>query len=323
MGVNIVLLTNDPQLKRYLSDALAKAPGTTLHLQAENIFQAASLLVSNMANVIVLDFDHYFVTRAFTLPLQHSHPLLFIAYGKPDPRHAARSGLPEVLPRPGASEYGAFARDVALRVTQFVTADKRPILSAAAPTDTVEKVLMFAASTGGTEALTTILSELPADVPPILIVQHMPPTFTQLFAQRMNELCRFTVKEAQTGDYLRRSLALIAPGDLHMKLVRRNGSLAVECLKSEKVQGLRPAADVMLQSALPILGKNVIGVILTGMGMDGAAGFKALHDAGAIVIGQDESTSAVYGMPRAAYQLGAVDYQLPLNRIAGKIIELI
>ena len=325
MGVNIILLTNDTQLRGCLSAELSKIAGAALHTQSQNIFQAASLLLDDKPNVIVLDFDEFFVTRAFTLPLKQHYPLLFIAFGHPALRHAERSGLAEVLPRPAVTEHTLFAREVALRVARFTSTTARAGAAPppAAPAETIKRVILFAASTGGTEALTAILTELPEDVPPILIVQHMPATFTMLFAQRMNELCRFTVKEAESGDFLRRGLALIAPGDLHMKLTLRSNHLAVECFNGEKIQGLRPAANVLFDSALPLLGKNAVGVILTGMGMDGASGLKALHDAGAVVIGQDESTSAVYGMPRAAYQMGAVDYQLPLSRIAGKLMELI
>jgi len=324
MGVNIVLLTNDAQLKGILAAELSKIPDSTLHLQVPSIFQASALLMENAPNVVILDFDQYFITRTFTLPLQQHYPLLFIAYGTPEERHLSRSGLSEVLPRPSTAEYHLFARGVLLRTSHFA-ANAISVFNAAsaASVKTLNKVIMLAASTGGTEALSTVLSALPADVPPILIVQHMPPTFTQLFAQRMNDLCRFTVKEAESGDFLRQNLALVAPGDYHMKLVRRGNFLAVECVDGVKIQGLRPAADVLFESAVPLVGPNTIGVILTGMGADGAAGLKALHDAGAVVIGQDEASSAVYGMPRAAFLLGAVDYQLPLSRIAGKIMELI
>jgi len=323
MPTNIIILSGDSGLKQALADELSKKPDCRVQTQVQSIYQASALLADGEPNIIIVDADEFFMTTAYTQPLCKQFKLLFIAYAQSPSQHSTRTGIPDILLRPSHATIVVFLREINHRIQRF--ADLAPALASPWPTakEAIDKVIMIAASTGGTEALHLLLCSLPANVPPILIVQHMPPIFTRLFAKRMDDDCRFTVKEAETGDYLRRGLALVAPGDLHMRLVKRNGMLAVDCVASEKVYGLRPAANVLFESALALTGKNTIGVVLTGMGADGATGLKALREAGAIVIGQDEQSSVVYGMPKAAYDLGAVDYQLPLEKIAGKIMELI
>ncbi len=188
--------------------------------------------------------------------------------------------------------------------------------------DTSQRIIAIGASTGGPEALEKIFKRLPAEVPPILVVQHMPSGFTKFFADRLNNLCSIEVREAATNDLLRKGLALIAPADYHMALIKKENRLAVDCYKGEKIHGVMPAADVLFESVANIMRGNSVGVILTGMGSDGAKGLKLMHNQGAKTIGQDMDSSIVYGMPKVAYNLGAVDYQLDIDKIAGKILEL-
>lgn len=189
--------------------------------------------------------------------------------------------------------------------------------------ETTNKIVAIGASTGGTEALKDVLMALPRNSPGIIIVQHMPSNFTAAFAQRLNSLCSIEVREAKNGDSVTNGVALIAPGDFHMVLRRSGARYYVEIGNGEKVSGHRPSVDVLFNSVAKIAGANAIGVILTGMGSDGAKGLLAMRDAGAKTIGQDEDSCVVYGMPKVAYEVGAVERQLPLHRVADGIISFI
>jgi two-component system chemotaxis response regulator CheB len=181
------------------------------------------------------------------------------------------------------------------------------------------RIIAIGASTGGTEVILGLLKRMPADAPPILVVQHMPPVFTKLYAERVNAQCAIDVWEAKDGDVPVNGLALVAPGDFHMELVKKNDAYAIRLNKNELVKCQRPAVDVLFDSVAEAAGGNAVGVILTGMGDDGACGLKKMRDKGAHTIGQDEETCTVYGMPRAAYEMGAVCVQLPIHDIADEI----
>jgi two-component system chemotaxis response regulator CheB len=187
--------------------------------------------------------------------------------------------------------------------------------------ESTDKVIAIGASTGGTEALRKVIVDLPANTPGVVVVQHMPPGFTKMFADRLNELSQMEVKEAQTGDRVLRGTVLIAPGDFHMKVIRSGGIYQVLCVQGEKVNGHRPSVDVLMHSVAEHVGANAYGVVLTGMGNDGAKGLLAMKNAGSKNIAQDEATSVVYGMPKCAYEIGAANLSLPLNGIAGTLIN--
>ncbi len=180
---------------------------------------------------------------------------------------------------------------------------------------TSKKMIAIAASTGGTEAIYTILQSLPREMPGMVIVQHIPPRFSKMFAERMNQVLPFEVKEAETGDIVEWGRVLIAPGDRHMRVRRVGDRFKVECFHGDKVSGHRPSADVLFESVAREAGDQAVGIILTGMGYDGAKGLLAMKRRGARTIGQDESSSVVYGMPKVAYEIGAVEKQVPLARI--------
>lgn len=184
-----------------------------------------------------------------------------------------------------------------------------------------ETVVAIGASTGGTEALASIMKVLPAEMPGIVIVQHMPPVFTKMYAERLNGSSRLKVKEAADGDEIVPGLALIAPGDYQMKVVKDRGRYHVRCFKGEKVSGHCPSVDVLFESVADAVGKHALGVILTGMGSDGAKGLLSMRKKGAFTIGQDEKSCVVYGMPMVAFNIGAVEKQLPLDRIAQEICD--
>lgn len=182
-------------------------------------------------------------------------------------------------------------------------------------------LVVIGASTGGTEALKDVLTVLPAQIPPVLIVQHIPPVFSKAFADRLRGLCAFDVREAVDGDEVKPGTVLIAPGGLQMRAVDTGGTLRVRVEDTAPVNRHKPSVDVLFESAAKLKGKDLVAVILTGMGADGARGMKTLHDQGVFTIAQDQETSAVYGMPREAAKLGGVDKVLPLGSVAGELMK--
>ncbi|ATB32904.1 protein-glutamate methylesterase/protein-glutamine glutaminase [Melittangium boletus] len=178
-----------------------------------------------------------------------------------------------------------------------------------------ERVVAVGASTGGTEALREFLEPMPPDCPGIVIVQHMPEAFTGPFARRLDSLCRIEVREAKQGDRVTRGRALIAPGNRHLRVRRGGGHYQVDLMDSDRVSGHRPSVDVLFLSVAKVVGADAVGVLLTGMGEDGAEGLLAMKRAGAVTFAQDEASCVVFGMPRVAIALGAVDEVLPLSAI--------
>lgn len=223
-----------------------------------------------------------------------------------------------------AAQVGVLPRRVdapAIKVAPKLTADamlEKPRSNAMV--ETTEKVVMVGASTGGTEALKVFLEALPADAPGILIVQHMPEKFTASFAARLDGLCRVSVKEAQNGDSVIRGQVLIAPGNKHMLLKRSGARYYVEIKDGPLVSRHRPSVDVLFRSGARYAARNAVGVIMTGMGDDGAKGLREMRDAGAFTIAQDEASCVVFGMPHEAIKAGAVDRVVALQQIATEIM---
>ncbi len=186
-----------------------------------------------------------------------------------------------------------------------------------------EKIIAMGASTGGTEALCSVLMQLPKNIPGIVIVQHIPPMFSKMFAERLNNQTLLQVKEAENGDYVETGKVLIAPGNQHIRLKKIGDKYKVEVFNSDKVNGHCPSVDVLFESVAKEAGSNAVGVILTGMGYDGAKGLMSMRRKGAKTIGQDEKTSVVYGMPKAAFDIGAVEKQYALGAIPQALIHLL
>ncbi|MDQ7834537.1 MAG: chemotaxis response regulator protein-glutamate methylesterase [Humidesulfovibrio sp.] len=210
-----------------------------------------------------------------------------------------------------------------MKVAPKLDADVMLAKAAGAPMNfrTTEKVVLVGASTGGTEALQTFLTSLPLDCPAIAVVQHMPENFTAAFAKRLDSICRITVREAKDNDTLLRGQALIAPGSLHMLLKRSGARYHVEVKDGPLVSRHRPSVDVLFRSGARYAGKNAVGVIMTGMGDDGAKGMREMYDAGAYTIAQDEASCVVFGMPAEAIKAGGVKKVMPLTGIASEIIR--
>ena len=182
-------------------------------------------------------------------------------------------------------------------------------------------IIGLGASTGGTEATLEVMKRLPADIPAMLIVQHMPTGFTQMYAERLNRLCHMEVREAKSGDELHRGLALLAPADFQMRIVRSGSRYTVSCLPGDKVSGHRPSVDALFFSMAEQVKCKMAGIIMTGMGRDGADGLLKMRQAGAYTIGQDKESSVVYGMPMVAYNIGAVQIQGSCEDIAGILLR--
>ena len=190
----------------------------------------------------------------------------------------------------------------------------------------MSKIILIAigSSTGGTEALAAVIPKLNPPLPPIVIVQHIPPKFSTMFAERLNRESLLTVKEGEHGEIIKENFVYIAPGGLHMELRRnRTGNLQIRCFMAAPVHSCRPAVDILFHSVAELVGDSALGVILTGIGHDGTAGLLEMKKKGAITLGQDEATSVVYGMPKSAFESGAIDKQIPLNDMAFAIMNAV
>lgn len=200
-----------------------------------------------------------------------------------------------------------------IRPVSTVPAAEISLLGSAAPD---EMIIGLGASTGGTDATLEVMQRLPADIPGMVIVQHMPPGFTQMYAERVNRLCKMEVREGRDGDEIRRGLALIAPAGLQCRVVKSGSKYILSCTDGEKVSGHQPSVDALFDSMSQTVTCKMVGIIMTGMGQDGAAGLLAMRKRGAYTIGQDEASSVVYGMPKVAYDIGAVQVQARCDQIA-------
>jgi two-component system chemotaxis response regulator CheB len=200
-------------------------------------------------------------------------------------------------------------------------ASKKPSLVGSVHAFAMNKPVVIGSSTGGTQALELVLTNLPADAPGIAITQHMPEKFTAMYAKRLDGICAMNVREARDGDRLERGVVLIAPGGLHMQLRKNAGQYFVHVVDGPPVNRHKPSVDVLFRSASECGGRDVLGIILTGMGDDGARGMKVLHDGGARTIAQNEETCVVFGMPKEAIKLQAVDDILPLEQVAKAILQ--
>jgi len=246
---------------------------------------------------------------------------------------ALEQGAVEVLAKPGGPySVGELSHTLAQKIRAAAVARVRPRdpeekpqppgLRMAAPQTPAAGVIAIGASTGGTEAIARLLMHLPETSPGLAIAQHIPAQFSRAFANRLNGICRLAVKEAEDGDCVRPGVALVAPGDFHMVLRKRAGEYCVNVKSGPKVCYQRPSVDVLFQSVAEAAGAQAVGVLLTGMGSDGAKGLLRMRQAGAHTIAQDEASCVVYGMPREAVALGAAEQVLPLDEIAAAIWEV-
>lgn len=226
--------------------------------------------------------------------------------------------------RPRSSDIPEMKIDKDIKPINNVAKTEAPMPSAPVSGGSIRRsdmVIALGASTGGTEALEQVIRSFPEDMPPVIVVQHMPAGFTKMYSERLDRSCRVAVKEAEDGDRLRTGLVIIGAGEHHLRLCKDAKGYYISSKKGEKVSGHCPSVDVMFSSVAEIAKENAIGAILTGMGRDGADGLLKMRDAGAFTVGQDKETCVVYGMPMEAYKLGAVCVQAPLYRVADIIID--
>ncbi len=352
--IKVLVVDDSAMVRQTLSDILSSDPAIEVIGTASDPFVAAKRLESIVPDVITLDVEMPRMDGiTFLRKLMSQHPIPVVICST-----LTESGAETTLK---ALEYGAvdiilkpkigtkqFLEESKIKICDSVKAAARaqmrqlkpaakaikvaPKLSAdvvipqSAPSmamaETTDKVIAVGASTGGTEALRVFLEALPQDCPAIAIVQHMPERFTAAFAQRLNGICRITVKEAKDNDTMIRGQALIAPGNKHMLLKRSGARYYVEVKDGPLVRRHRPSVDVLFRAAARYAGKNAVGVIMTGMGDDGAKGMQEMHDAGSYTIAQDEATSVVFGMPQEAIKMGGVDKVMPLEAIASAVVRL-
>lgn len=340
MAIRVLIVDDSATARAVLREILESDPSIEVVATASDAYVARDKIVELKPDIICLDVEMPRMDGiTFLKRLMHYMPLPVIMVssltqsGAKTTLEALEAGAVDFVGKPHSHIYDGKdeMREELLtkiklaskaKVRQHILQDMRQA-NATSLAETTNKILAIGASTGGTEALKDVLIELPRNAPGTVIVQHMPANFTGPFAERLNSLCAMEVREARNGDSITPGVVLIAPGDYHM-VVRRSGArYYVEIGSGEKISGHRPSADVLLNSVAKIAGANAIGVILTGMGADGARGLLAMRNAGAKTIGQNEESCVVYGMPKVAYDIGAVEKQLPLDQIAQGILASI
>jgi two-component system chemotaxis response regulator CheB len=349
--IKILIVDDSALVREFLRRIISAQRDMEVVASAPDAFVARDKYLKTRPDVIVLDVEMPRMDGlTFLKKLMASHPTPVVMFSNRTQRGAEATlealhlGAVDFLAKPAggqtledaADELVAKIRAAAgaklrhqrtsqpqsLSVPQKVEVDQVVALTKTPPRPGGPMVVLLGASTGGTVALERVLTRLPADSPPIAIVQHMPENFTQPFADRLNQQAKITVSEARDLQPLPPGHALIAPGGLHMLLERNGSGYRVRVKQGPPVNRHRPSVDVLFRSGVNSAGPNTVAVIMTGMGDDGAKGMKDLHDSGALTIAQSEETCTVYGMPKVAVQMGAVDRSLDLDRIAPLIIGL-
>jgi len=339
--IKVLVVDDSAIVRKIFNEELSREPDIEVVGTAPDPYVARDKIVQLRPDVVTLDIEMPRMDGlTFLKKLMKYYPLPVIIVSSLSPKgstmalEAMESGAVEVLSKPGSS-YSV--GDMCIHLKEKIRAAARvninrqrqeslipsPATITKSLSETTQKVIAIGASTGGTEALKEVLMNTPVNSPGIVIVQHMPAKFTTAFAERLNKMCRIEVREAKDGDSVLNGRALIAPGNFHM-LIRRNGAKYFVTVKDGPlVHHQRPAVDVLFKSVSQYVGANAIGVIMTGMGADGATGLRAMKDAGAKTIAQDEASCVVFGMPKEAIKLGGVDKTVPLDRIASEIVHFI
>jgi two-component system chemotaxis response regulator CheB len=353
--VRVLIVDDSASVRQTLAEVLASDPGIEVLGIASDPFVAAARIANDVPDVITLDVEMPRmdgITFLRKLMAQHPIPVVMcsslVESGSETLMQALEAGAVDVIlkPRIGVSaqltedrahicEVVKGAAQARLGRGRSSQGDRAPHAPAPAPkltadamlpppgsramARTTEAMICIGASTGGTESLREVLEVMPGDSPGIVIVQHMPEKFTAAFARRLNSLCQMEVKEAENGDTVLRGRVLIAPGNLHTMLERSGARYYVSVREGPLVTRHRPSVDVLFRSAARSAGANAVGVIMTGMGDDGARGLEEMKNAGAVTLAQDEATSIVFGMPKEAIARGCVDRIVPLHQMAQEI----
>ena len=325
--------------RELLVQNLNKDDGIEVVAAAGDPFEARDMILKYQPDVMTLDIEMPRMDGIeFLQKLMPQYPLPVVMISSLSDRvfDAMNAGAVEFVAKPTVSnrqEIEEFIRTelpVKIKIAAIARVHRRRKNNGNINALQVQKtsgkcdLIAIGASTGGTEATAEVLQNLHKDVPGIVVVQHMPAGFTELYANRLNERCELEVREAKNGDIVRPGLVLLAPGgDRHMELIRQDNMYKIVLKRAPKVNGHCPSVDVLFSSVAKHTKGNALGVLLTGMGCDGAKGLLEMRNAGSHTIGQDETTCIVYGMPKVAYELGAVEYQEKLPEIAKKIYYVI
>lgn len=346
MTIKVLIVDDSAVVRKFLTDILSKDPSIDVVGVAPNPFVARDKIIKYNPDVITLDVEMPRMDGiTFLEKLMSSYPMPVIIVsaltqkGTETAIRALEAGAVGVIAKPAINlkkGLESISEEIINKVKEvasarvFKRAKKAKFSKSVSPTKNIKtksllksthKVIAIGASTGGTEAIKEVLTKLPANSPGIVVVQHMPPVFTKSFASRLNELCAVDVKEACEGDPVLPGTVLLAPGDYHMTLARSGARYYVRLNQEAPINHQRPAVDILFKSVATYAGGNAVGVILTGMGNDGARGLRDMKDEGAVTIVQDEKSSVVFGMPKEAIKLGCVDKVIPLESIAGSIMR--
>jgi two-component system chemotaxis response regulator CheB len=346
--IKVLIIDDSPVVREAMTAVLGSDPEIQVIGAAGDPYEAVAIMRETVPDVITLDIEMPRmdgVTFLQKLMAQHPIPVIvcssYATTGSDVTSRVFQHGAVDIItkPRLGTESFLAEARIVicdAVKAASRVRPDRirsrtaaRPKLTADAmlakagllTTVSTERVVVIGASTGGTEAVGVVLEALPSECPGIVVVQHMPEGFTRSFADNLDSFCRLKIKEAADGDPVIPGQVLIAPGGRHTMLKRQGQRYLVEVRDGPLVSRHRPSVDVLFRSAARYAGSNATGIILTGMGDDGAVGLKEMKDAGALTIAQDEETCVVFGMPKEAIKLGGADRVLPLDQIAPAILQ--
>ena len=334
-----VMVVDDSMFARsIIKNGLRKYDNIEVVGEAVNAVDARRKLPQLRPDVMTLDVEMPGMSGIdFVKSILPEHPIPIILVSSLNLRvfDALAVGAVDFVRKPEGGGQGATDRFIEALANKIVVAScarvRRPRLAqgmaSAHPvaltglTSAREIIIGLGASTGGTEATLEVLRQLPANTPGIVVVQHMPPGFTKMYADRLNRICSLTVKEAEHGDVIERGRVLIAPGDKQMRVVRTGNKYTVSCLKGEKVSGHCPSVDALFYSMAQNVRCHMVGIIMTGMGSDGAKGLLEMRKHGAYTIGQNKESSVVYGMPMVAYDIGAVTQQASCESIASVLVR--
>ena len=340
--IKVLIVDDSAIVRKVFSQELSKYPDIEIVGTAPDPFVARDKILKIKPDVITLDVEMPRMDGVtFLRKLMKYYPIPVIIVSSLTQKggkltlEALDIGAVDVIAKPGGSfsvgdmsgqlleKIRAASKVRMLRENTNSRPDSEKVEPMKALAETSHKIIAIGASTGGTEALKEVLSKMPVNSPGILVVQHMPAKFTTAFAERLDGLCQIRVREAKDGDSVTPGTALIAPGNLHMILRRSGARYYVEVKNGPMVHHQRPAVDILFKSTAKYAGPNSIGAILTGMGVDGAAGLLEMKQAGAGTIAQDESTCVVFGMPKESIKLGAVDKVVPIYQVAQEIIKMV
>ena len=337
--IRVLVLEDSMVFRELLVQNLSRDPAIEVVATARDPYEARDAIIAHKPDVMTLDVGLPRMNGIeFLRKLMPQYPLPVVVISSLSDKvfDALNVGAVDFVAKPAVSsreQLEAFIQNellvkIKIASTANISRIKQKVMQQHQDDGAVslkrnDLVVAIGASTGGTEAIFSVVQGFGPDIPGVVVVQHMPPGFTKMYADRLNNQCEVAVKEAQTGDRVLPGQVLIAPGDMQMRLVKVGGMYQVECKGNERVNGHCPSVEVLFNSVAKVAGKNAVGVILTGMGGDGAKGLLEMRNAGAQTIGQDEATCVVYGMPKVAFDIGAVQYQMPVTAIAGKVYSLL